>query len=74
MSTFFLEDDCSSWAQSGAQSGIGPFLRAGAELQNSVTLALDHGGATVELPLVDRQDRQRGSAHDLQMALTAVCM
>ena len=62
MSTFFLDDDCSSWASRGAKSGIGPLLRAGAQLQNSVTLVLDHGGGTVELRLVDTQDQQRESA------------
>ena len=59
MSTFFLSDDCSSWAKIGPQSGIGVFLRAGATLQNSVTLSLDHGRTTVMLPLVDKQDVQR---------------
>ena len=62
MSTFFLDDDCSSWAARGPSSGIGPLLAAGAQLQNSVTLLLDHGGATVDLRLVDTQDQQRESA------------
>ena len=61
MSTFFLSDSCSSWAQLGPQSGIGVFLAAGATLQNSVTLNMDQGGATVALPLVDRQDAPRES-------------
>jgi hypothetical protein len=59
MSTFFLDDDCGTWAQFGAQSAIGPFLKAGSVLQNSVTLTMDQGGATVQLPLVDHQDKQR---------------
>ena len=62
MSTFFLDDDCSSWAARGPSSGIGPLLAAGAQLQNSVTLLLDHGGGTVDLKLVDTQDQQRESA------------
>lgn len=62
MSTFSLSDNCSSWAQLGPQSGIGAFLAAGATLQNSVTLNLDQGGATVALPLVDKQDVQRESS------------
>ena len=61
MSTFFLDDDCSSWAARGPGSGIGPLLKAGAQLQNSVTLLLDHGGGTVDLKLVDTQDQQRES-------------
>ena len=62
MSTFFLDDDCSSWAARGPSSGIGPLLAAGAQLQNSVSLLLDHGGGTVDLKLVDTQDQQRESA------------
>lgn len=58
MTTFFLSNDCSSWARLESRSAIGVFLAAGAQLQNSVTLSLDHGGATVQLPLVDKQDRQ----------------
>ena len=59
MSTFYLSDDCSLWAQNGPQSGIGVFLAAGSTLQNSVTLNMDQGGATVKLPLVDKQDTRR---------------
>ena len=59
MSTFFLSDNCTAWAQRGARSCIGVFLAAGAALQNSVTLNMDQGGATVTLPLVDKQDVQR---------------
>ena len=61
MSTFFLDDDCSSWAARGPNSGIGPLLKAGAQLQNSVSLLLDHGGGMVDLRLVDTQDQQRES-------------
>ena len=59
MSTFYLSDDCSLWARNGPQSGIGVFLAAGSTLQNSVTLNMDQGGATVKLPLVDKQDTRR---------------
>ena len=51
MSTFFLSDDCSLWAQRGPQSGIGVFLAAGSTLQNSVTLNMDQGGSHCEAAL-----------------------
>ena len=70
MSTFFLDDNCGTWAQFGAQSAIGPFLKAGSVLQNSVTLNMDQGGATVELSLVDRQDKQRAFPPAAHMHLT----
>ena len=44
VSTFFLDDNCGNWAQFCAQSAIGPFLKAGSVLQNSVTLNMDAGG------------------------------
>lgn len=50
MSTFFLDDNCGTWAQFGAQSAIGPFLKAGSVLQNSVTLNMDPGGALCSYP------------------------
>ena len=61
VSSFFLSEDCSTWARNIAATNVSIYAAAGATLINSVTLRLD-GNKTVSLPVVNASTFAQGAS------------
>ncbi len=53
VTSFFLDDDCSSWARDAGTSSIGRYIANGATLQSNVIAVLDHSLHALALPVYD---------------------
>ena len=62
VTTFFLDDDCSTWARDPRASPINLYLDNGGTLQSNVIAVLDGGVHGIDLPVNNAQGAQ-GERH-----------
>ncbi|EIE22674.1 kinase-like protein [Coccomyxa subellipsoidea C-169] len=74
VTTFFLDDDCSTWARDPRASPINLYLDNGGTLQSNVIAVLDGGVHGIDLPVNNAQGAQVGSVSLQYMDCRAICV
>ncbi|BDA45748.1 probable mitogen-activated protein kinase kinase kinase 11 at C-terminar half [Coccomyxa sp. Obi] len=74
VTSFFLEDDCSSWSRDPGTSSIGRYIANGATVQNNVIAVLDHSLHALALPVYDVNNVQVGSMTVQYEDSRAICV